>query len=1307
MPPLTRHSLIALAALTIVSPIQAAYPIQYPMDASPQAPTGHEWEQEQNLSLNKELPHSTFFSFGDLTSAKKILPENSIYWRSLNGDWKFHWVKRPEERPLDFYQPDFDVSGWKSIPVPSSWQLQGYDVPVYSNQLYLFKRDWPRVMGDPPMGYTAYKNRNPVGSYRREFDIPNEWNGLDVFINFDGVDSFFYLWINGRYVGFSKNSRNPAEFNISRFLKSGKNIVAAEVYRFSDGSYLECQDMWRLSGIFRGVSLQAKDPLSLRDLFVKTMPAEGHDWKLTAEIDLRTPSGKIPDGSKITAELYDAATGVMVPARQAAVAPDGEGRFVFTGIYQKPAQWSAELPNLHILIVTLSDASGKVRDLVSTHVGFREVKIEGGVFRVNGQPVKYRGTNRHENSATAGHAVTRADMELDMQRLKQANINHVRLSHYPNDPYWYYLCDKYGIYLEDEANIESHGYYYGAQSLSHPKEWEKAHVDRIMAMVERDKNHPSVTIWSLGNEAGPGHNFVVGNAAIKGRDLTRPTHYERNNDIVDMESNQYPSVGWTEWKARHPDMKKPFYISEYAHIMNNGMGNLADYWDAIESSDSIFGGSIWEWCDQGLEKTTADGRKYIAYGGDFGDFPNDGQFIVKGVVFANRDPKPCFQEVRKVYQDVVVSKFDAATGELTVRNKHYFKNLFDYELIWEITDDGTTIASGKINSPDIAPRETKKLKLAINTLPAALPGMDRRIRVAFRTTAPTIMGPIGYEVAHEQLPIRTNPAKPKLLVGGDAPVVQETAASAVVSGRGFKATFDKATGALSELEYAGKPVFKPGHGPALNAFRAPVNNDIWAMNPWFKMGLRVLIPTADSFTVVKKNVEGGTRISSLVTYRGRAAEQMDAYGSNKPALSAAGSLPSDATTFHVVNAWTIEPDGSITQQSTISCTGRNIVLPKVGFTMELPISYASAEYYGRGPEENYPDRKTGSFLGRWTRPVKDFFVPYAKPEDMGNREDVSWIALRDESGAGALFAGLGRMSATVLPYTPTELAMAAHPTDLPQNSNRVRLDLDAAVLGLGGASCGPGPIERDIIKSGQSYRFGFIIRPLAKADDAAERARVSANSVAPVLVSIDSLDHAISLSTATPGAKVFYSVNGGPNKEFNTPITVAEAMKLYTQATAPGLAPSVAGEMAIAPAQKRVRAVLLSASSEMPNEGEASNILDGNSDTFWHTNYGLTLANYPHVLEFDLINRESLKGFTLLPRQDGNANGRIKGYEISVSGDRKSWKLVKSGELPNKVELSTVTFDQPMPARYVRFTAISEQGGQDFASAAEIGFLTE
>lgn len=1084
-----------LAALAFAPSLQAGIG-DYPRAIAPDVPSGQEWESEQSLGLNKEKPHATFNSYADVESAKKVLPEFSQYRVSLDGAWKFNWVKRPEERPVDFFKPEFDVSGWKEIAVPSSWQTQGYDVPVYSNQAYLFKRDWPRVMGEPPRRFTTFVNRNPVGSYRRDFEIPASWAGREVFINFDGVDSFFYLWINGQYVGFSKDSRDPAEFNITRFLKLGKNVAAVEVYRFSDGSYLEDQDMWRLSGIFRSVAIHSKDKTHVRDLFVRTTPEESGQWKLSAAVDIRTADAS--ERIRIDAMLYDEA-GKKVSPLSIAEERGANGEMVLAQSYAHPALWSAETPSLYTLVVKLTGAGGRIHDIVSTHVGFRDVKIVDGVFLVNGKAVKLKGVNRHENFPRTGHALTHADMELDMKRLKQANVNHVRTSHYPDDPYWYYLCDKHGLYVMDEANIESHGYYYGKESLSHPKEWEAAHVDRIMAMVERDKNHPSVVIWSLGNEAGPGNNFVAGNAAIKARDLSRPTHYERNNDIVDMDSNQYPSVAWTYAKAARKDHQKPFYISEYAHIMNNGMGNLADYWDAIERSDNIFGASIWEWSDQGLEKTARDGREFIAYGGDFGDFPNDGQFIVKGVLYANRDPKPDFWEVKKVYQDIAVAAEDAGSGEIEIFNKYFFKDLSGYELAWELTGDGAVLGSGKLPAPAVAPRAKLKVKLPLPELNAR-PGVDYRLRVGFHTTTDTILGPAGYEIAAEQLAVK-NPAgdaKPALAAAGDKPGVSDNGELATVSGKGFRAVFDKRTGELAALEYAGKPVFKPGKGPALNVFRAPVNNDRWAMSNWFGLGLRHLEAKAVAFTVEKTG--GNTvRIATISDYSGAKAERVSGYGSNQPKISATcEDLPADAPVFRVVSLWTVYPDGSVARQSAISATGRDIPLAKVGFTMELPAAYSKAEYYGRGPEENYPDRKTGSFLGRYSRAVKDFFEPYAKPQDMANREDVSWVALRDESASGVLFAGLGKMSATILPYTADELAAAAHPIDLPASPGRTRLDLDAAVLGLGGASCGPIPIERDIVKAGAAHHFGFVIRPLGAKADAAELARVSVAEISSI-----------------------------------------------------------------------------------------------------------------------------------------------------------------------------------------------------------------
>ena len=1259
-------------------------------------PTGKEWEQEQNLSLNKEAPRATFASFGDQASALKLLPENSQYWRSLDGSWKFNWVKRPEERPADFFKPDFDVSGWKEIAVPSSWQCQGYDVPVYSNQRYLFKRDWPRVMGEPPTDYTAFTNRNPVGSYRRDFEVPADWSGRDVLINFDGVDSFFYLWINGHYVGFSKDSRVPAAFNITKYLQPGKNIVAAEVYRFSDASYLECQDMWRLSGIFRTVSLQAVPMTHIRDFFaLPDLDAAYRDGtlKITGAV-----VGADAAASRVTATLFDAANKV-VASKTVAVSQAG---FAAELAASNPLKWTAETPNLYTLVLELKNSASKTQERVSSQVGFRKVEIKDGVFLVNGQPVKLKGVNRHENFPDVGHALTRQQMDLDLLRLKQANVNHVRTSHYPDDPYWYYLCNKHGIYILDEANIESHGYYYGKDSLSHPKEWEPATVARVMAMVERDKNHPCVIIWSLGNEAGPGHNFVAAEQAIKACDISRPTHYERNNDIVDLGSNQYPDVGWV-WQAARGGrgINYPFYISEYAHIMNNALGNLADYWEAIESSDKVMGAAIWEWCDQGLYKTNADGVRYVAYGGDFGDAPNDGQFIVKGVVFADRTPKPCYFEVKKVYQNLAVAPADAASGKVEVFNKNFFKDLSEFEVAWELTEDGKVIQSGTMPAPLVGPRQKTVVTVPF-TNPDFKPGAEYFLKLGFRLLKDYDWAPKGYELANGQVVVpNPQPAKPTLAVkaGADSLKVTESPDAVIVTGRDFAATFDPKTGSLAKLTYRGKEILSQPMG--LNAFRCPVNNDGWAMGKWFEQGLRNLTNGAVEFKTAP--VVGGIQLTATVISKGGRAERCADFGGNHTRVEAGRPLDDNALQFRSQFVWTVFPDGSVACQVAIVPSGPVIALPKLGVKMELPGTLANATYFGRGPEENYPDRKTGSFLGQYTRGVRDMFVPYARPNDMGNREEVRWIALTDNEGDGTLFATLGEpMSAAALPYSTSELLLANHPPELPK-SDRTVLTLDTAVLGLGGASCGPGPLERDIPKSNRAYHLGFLIRPVDKVTSLADAARVSAPNVAPV--AIVPQKNKLTLTTTTPGAVVKYKLNNGAEETAAGPIAAKVGDEVVAWAEKEGLHTSVSTSFEVAAAGPDKSGYSIKyVSSQQTGEGEAAHLIDGDPDTYWHTEYALTVTKHPHTVDIDLGELKTFKAIGYLPRQ-GGPNGRVAQYRFAVSDDAKNWTTVAEGRFPGGEARQAVPLKEPVKARYLRFVALSELQGQDFAAAAEIDIV--
>ena len=773
------------------------------------APTGNEWDPARdadcvrNLALNKEQPHATFYPFDSAENALKIFPAaDSKFWKSLDGNWKFRWAKTPDARPVGFFAPDFDVSAWDEIPVPSNWNVVGisrkgnghhkYGLPIYVNQPVIFEHevkvgDWKKgVMREPrDKRRTTYEYRNEVGSYRRDFVVPADWNGKEIFLNFDGVDSFFYLWVNGKYIGFSKNSRDPACFDITRFVAPGeKATIAVEVYRNSDGSFLESQDMFRLPGIFRTVSMYATPKIFMRDIFIKASA----DGVMKIETELANRSGnaeRISPNAKLRFSLYENALYGDVPAGarpvatteiSASVPAAGTSADAGTATITLPSAklWSAEEPNCYTLVAELLDAQGTVAETTAIQTGFRTAEIKNAVddfgkngrwYFVNGKTVKLKGVNRHESHPARGHAITRADMAEEVKLMKRANINHVRNSHYPDDPFWYFLCNRYGLYLEDEANIESHEYYYGDASLSHPTEWKAAHVARVSEMVQRNKNQPSVVIWSLGNEAGPGENFVHAYNALKAIDVSRPVQYERNNAIVDMGSNQYPPVGWVVGTARGDSGRKyPFHISEYAHSMGNAMGNLKDYWDAIESSNYIMGGAIWDWVDQAIYNWDgATGKRFLAYGGQFGEFPNDGQFVMNGLIFADRVPKPQYFEVKKVYQNVGVKTVgDPAAGTLEIFNKNYFTDLSGYDVAWTLTEDGNVVAQGALELGNVPARTSKTI-----TLPLAgthfRPDAEYFATIQFKLKRDEFWAQNGYVQMDEQVLIRPAEKRPSLL----------------------------------------------------------------------------------------------------------------------------------------------------------------------------------------------------------------------------------------------------------------------------------------------------------------------------------------------------------------------------------------------------------------------------------------------------------------------------------------------------------------------------------------------------------------
>lgn len=1240
-----------------------------------EAPTGKEWESVEELALNKEYPRAYFFSFDNEAQAAQVRPEKSPYWLSLNGQWRFHWCKTPDERPKDFYKTNYDASGWDMTPVPSNWNVQGiqkdgklkYGLPIYVNQPVIFYHerkvdDWRQgVMRTPPQTWTTYEYRNEVGSYIRYFEVPREWKGREVYIDFDGVDSFFYLWINGKYVGFSKNSRNAASFNISKYLKKGQNKLAVEVYRNSDGSFLESQDMFRLPGIFRTVALRSTPKVQIRNLNVLTDTDNLSDWQLKVTAEVRNLGKKEAKDYRLQYTVYknilykDDAQ--KVDALQAttevqAVAPNAIEKVSAAIDVKQPDMWSAEAPNRYVLVAQLVDKKGKVIEAASTYFGFRKVEIKetkaeddsfgnaGRYFYVNGKPIKLKGVNRHETHPEQGHVVTHAQMEEEVMLMKRANINHVRCSHYPPDPYWFYLSDKYGIYLEDEANIESHEYYYGKESLSHPKEWEKAHTARVVEMVEAAYNSPSIVIWSLGNEAGPGQNFVTAYNHLKTLDTSRPVQYERNNDIVDMGSNQYPSVAWVKGAATGKyDIKYPFHISEYAHSMGNAVGNLADYWEAIESSNYICGGAIWDWVDQALTNYTPDGKPYAAYGGDFGDFPNDGQFVMNGIIFADRTVKPQYYEVQKVYQNIKVKKLSFDTFQIS--NKSYFEPMEGYEGVWKLYRNGELVEE---RSFDVSPLKPQ-LKGVVTIAPKRMDSKSEYIVVIeFRQAADKPWAKKGFVQAREQFVIQEAGQKPAIATVAEGSALELSPDQKMIVGKDFSVMFDFDKGTIETLRYGNNTIIE-NSGLALNAFRAFTNNDRWAYQQWFAKGLHNLQHKALAKSV-KANADGSYSYSFTVQSQAPNAAKIEggtASGRNK-IVELTDRPFTDADFRFVTNqVFTVYPDGSIEVQASIASNDDFVNLPQLGYLVTMPKTYFRFTYYGRGKQDNYSDRKTGAFLGIYESDVLKEAGNFPKPQDVGHHQDSRWAALTNMRGAGAIFVGTQPMDVAALPYTAQEMTLAGHPFELP-NPSATYLQLNIATTGVGGNSCGPTPLQRDRVMATQ-HRFGFIIRP-AQAK-LAEAANVSASTEAPAFV-------AGLINRSTIPMKVIF------------------------------------------------------ASSEEVGAGNATHLVDGNPNTIWHSAYSVTVAKHPHWVDFDLSKEVSFKGISYLPRTDEAGNGDVKDFSISVSDDAKTWKEVHKGSFSqNRGTPQQVLFKSPVKARYVRFTALSEQYGQDFASGAEFGLIAE
>ena len=1318
------------------------------------APDGTEWQSPEKLSLNKLQPRAHIFPFADVEAARHVLPEGSKYFLSLDGSWKFHWCASPDQRPQGFYADSYDVSGWDDIKVPGCWNVQGlgkhgemkYGVPIYVNQPVIFYHevkidDWREgVMREPKdQRWTTYKYRNEVGSYRRNFVIPAGWKGRQIVLNFDGVDSFFYLWVNGKYVGFSKNSRNTARFDITDYLKKeGENSVSVEVYRSSDGSFLEAQDMFRLPGIFRSTYLTAFPKVQISDLTVRTI---GLDGSISISHKLCNLTDKVQKGLKTTYTIYpvklysdeteDAVRQLTVEELQLMpVVKNTTYNSETTTTISSPRYWSAERPNRYVLVAELKDKKGKVIDCTSTYFGIRMVEIRetqaiddefglaGRYFYVNGQPVKLKGVNRHETNPSTGHAITREQMQEEVMLMKRGNINHVRLSHYSNDPYFYYLADKYGLYLEDEANIESHEYYYGEASLSHPQEWRNAHVARVMEAVKAHINYPSIVIWSLGNEAGPGENFVAAYNAIKAYDKTRPVQYERNNDIVDMGSNQYPSVDWVRYavKGNGKGIKYPYHISEYAHSMGNSLGNLVDYWEAIESTNFFCGAAIWDWVDQAIDTYTKDeGIKYFGYGGDHGDWPNDGMFCMNGIMLPDLSPKPQYYEVKKVYQNVSVT-LDSISGEegdavvhFTIFNKNYFEPITPdtYDIVALLVHDGNVVVEGGepiTLQEEILPRMDVKCSFPVNMFYEG----EYFLNIEFRLKKDKPWAKKGYVQMAEQL-FLGNTWVPLYGIKKGPLEVTEKGSKTIVSGKDFDFTFDNETGSLCGIQFEGKTILEDSP-LLLSAFRAPVDNDNWARDQWFKQGLYDLQHKVQGKPVVT-NVNGNTVLIAYTVVsqaKGRGGVKYRAGKAGQPFESVNDATgDGEMVSFTTTQFYNVYPSGDVLLTSSIITSDPDLPLPRLGYEVKLPSRFDRYTYYGRGPLNNYNDRKTGSFVGVYHSTVQEQFVPFPKPQSMGNREDVRWCALQDAEGYGLAFSSeLGTISTSALPWSALQLTLAQHPHELPA-SDGTYLHLDCAVNGMGGNSCGQGgPLRPDRVL-GELHQMKLVICPFFDKEEPSGYNR-RRDFLCPVAILRDKVGKVTIISDMRNDGEpvpVSYRIGKGKVQKYSEPFDFRDGGTISAWYDGAEEVPTSASFERI---EKVPIEVVYVSSEEGPGGEYGKNLVDGDPSTIWHTMYSITVPKFPHWVDFDCGEMKLIKGFSYLPRQDGGTNGNIKAYKVQLSGDGKNWTdSVVEGDFDGSSKEKKVMLDKPQKARYLRFTALSSQNGADFASGAEFNVLAE
>lgn len=1256
------------------------------------AQTFKEWDDVSVWEVNRERAHTLELPFAgttpvtnsaDQTFSTSVLPESSPWFLSLNGTWKFKWVGTPTTASSTFMQDNFNASEWDDIEVPSAWQVYGirkgksWDKPLYINTRYPFTytNDYS-VMGDRSSDSYTYAGtmKNPVGSYRRDFELPAEWDGRDVYVRFNGAGHGIYVWVNGQYVGYSEDSYLPAEFKITDYVRQGTNNISVRCYRFTSGSFLECQDYWRLTGLTRDVFLWAAPKNQIRDFFFRTKTVNSNGTSATASLDVTT-SGADVQGMVVRATLSDGTELARVEKTLTKAGTVTLSMNDLTGIQP----WSAETPKLYDLNVSLYKGEELIDQRVC-RVGLRTISVrKDGALLINGRRIIFHGVNRHSFSSEGGRTLTKEEIEQDIKLMKRLNINAIRTSHYPNNPYLYDLCDAYGMYVLAEADVECHG----NTGLSSVEQFRMPMVVRNIRHVLTLRNHTSICLWSYGNESGGGNNFQTVNDSIKRHDTSRLTHYEGNSTWADVTSTMYASSRDIENRLKNNlnDYKagktvRPHIQCENTHAMGNSMGNQREYFDIYEQYPSGTGEFIWDWKDQGLRAKNNAGKDYMAYGGDFGDKPNDQDFCCNGVVLADGTFTSKSFNVKKIYQPVDFRLNEK--GEFVAKSKLAHRTTAGYEFSYELMENGLPVLRKSLGALEIAAGDS--MTLAVDYAYEMKSECDYAIRFSVKQTEATWWAEAGYEVANEQIELKQG-IRPVYANASEAELsVSSTSTTTTITGQDFVITFTKgqlATYKLNGQSLISKPI-------QLCAFRSPTSNDKGIHAQWDSYGLRALTLSNGKLDIQESEDHRNVTVSVTNTYKGQ-----------------------NGANFNVTTVYHIFSDGTVCANHIIDPAIKGMQLPRLGVRLEMPKGMEQYRWYGRGPWDSYRDRKESAFPAVHTSTVTDQWADYVLPQETGNKEEVRWFSLTDQAGLGMLFvAPQQKVCVSATHWRPEENYTdrnnrAKHPYEVKFSTTTV-VNIDAYQRALGNASCGPDVLSQYQIASDRIH-MAYMFKPLTTPKTDAELSS-EANIGSPIApyVEIARNDKGFAELRTASAATILYRINNGEAQTYTEPVDMRDGGTIEAWSTGEGMLEGQHNTLTLPLYMDKSAWTIYSFDSEQGGSEAVKNCIDGNPASIWHTNYGSSKTDCPHEVIIDLKENYELQSFLYRGREDGG-NGRVADYSVYVSTAPKVWgEPIASGTFENNSSEQKVVFSTTQTGRYVRFVIRSTHDKNMYASVAEL-----